>query len=57
MTSARPTSRPGSAGSADERGGARDARITRGAWLLAALALAFYVGYIAYNLWRSSAVP
>ncbi|HVS22765.1 MAG TPA: hypothetical protein VMU03_03490 [Gammaproteobacteria bacterium] len=57
MTGARRTSPPGSALSADEPGGARDARITRGAWLLAALALAFYVGYIAYNLWRSSAVP
>jgi hypothetical protein len=50
MTSARPTSQPGQAHSTDGRGGALDARIKRSAWLLAAFAILFYVGYIAYNL-------
>ena len=48
MTSARPTSQPGQAHGADGRGGALDARIRRSAWLLAALAILCYVGYIAY---------
>ena len=34
--------------------GARDARITRSAWLLASLAVLFYVGYVAWNLWRGA---
>ena len=55
MTSARPTSQPGQAQRADGRGGALDARIKRGAWLLAAFAFLFYVGYIAYYFWRMSA--
>jgi hypothetical protein len=31
------------------------ARIKRNAWILAALALAFYLGFIAWNLVRSTA--
>jgi hypothetical protein len=52
---ARPTPRPGHANGADGHDGARDARITRSAWLLASFALAFYVGYIGWFLWRSQA--
>ena len=54
MTSARPTSQPDQAHGADGRDGARDARIKRSAWLLAAFAIAFYVGYIAYYFLRSA---
>jgi hypothetical protein len=53
VTSARPTSPPGQAHSADGRGGALDARVKRSAWLLAAFAILFYVGYIAYYFLRS----
>jgi len=52
VTSARPTSQPGQAQRADGRGGALDARIKRSAWLLAAFAILFYLGYIAFNFWR-----
>ena len=55
MTSVPATSRPGQAHSADGRGGALDARIKRSAWLLAAFAIVFYVGYIAFNVWHSAA--
>jgi hypothetical protein len=48
VTSARPTSHPDQAQRTDGRGGARDARIKRNAWLLGSLALLCYVGYIAY---------
>ena len=54
MTSARPTSQPGQAHGADGRGGAADARIKRSAWLLAAFAVLFYVGYIAFNFLRAT---
>ena len=54
MTSAQPNSQPGQAQSADGRGGAPDARIKRSAWLLAAFAILFYVGYIAYYFVRSA---
>jgi len=41
------------------RVGGRDpvlaARIKRNAWTIAALAALFYVGFIAWNLWRASA--
>ena len=53
MTSARPTS-PGQAQRADGRSGALDARIRRSAWLLASLAILFYVGYLAYYFLRSA---
>lgn len=33
---------------------ARATRVRRSAWLLAALALAFYLGFIAWNLLRAS---
>ena len=54
MTSARPTSQPGQARNGDGRGGALDARIKRSAWLLAAFAVLFYVGYIAFNFLRAT---
>ena len=54
MTSSRSTSQPGQAHGADGRGGARDAQIKRGAWLLAAFAILFYLGYIAFNFWRAT---
>ena len=54
MTISRPTSQPGQADSADGRGGASDARIKRSAWLLAAFAVLFYVGYIAFNFLRAT---
>jgi hypothetical protein len=53
VTSARTTSRPGQAYSADGRGGASDARVKRSAWALAAFAILLYVGYIAYYFWRA----
>ena len=53
MTRALPTSQPGQAPRADGRGGALDARIKRSAWLLAAFAILFYLGYIAYYFVRS----
>jgi hypothetical protein len=37
------------------RGAADAARIKRNAWILGALALAFYLGFIAWNLVRSTA--
>lgn len=58
MTSARPSSEPGHARGAHGPDGAaetRAARIKRNAWLLAALALAFYVGYIGWMFWRGVA--
>jgi len=55
VTSLRGTSQPGQAQDADGRGGASDARIKRSAWLLAAFAILFYVGYIAFNVWHSAA--
>ncbi|HUL81519.1 MAG TPA: hypothetical protein VL131_05225 [Gammaproteobacteria bacterium] len=55
MTNAPRSSRSGHAHGADGRDDARDAGITRSAWLLAGVALAFYVGYIAWFLWRSVA--
>jgi len=33
---------------------APDTRIRRNAWVLGALAVAFYVGFVAWNLWRSA---
>jgi len=33
---------------------ARAAKVRRGAWLLASLAAAFYLGFIAWNLLRAS---
>ena len=57
MTSARPTSQPGQAQGADGHGGARDAQIKRTAWLLAALAVLFYVGYLAFNFWHIAGRP
>ena len=33
---------------------ARAAKVRRSAWLLASLALAFYLGFIAWNLLRAS---
>ncbi|HUO65976.1 MAG TPA: hypothetical protein VMV37_00480 [Gammaproteobacteria bacterium] len=57
MTSARRSLQPGHAHGADGRGGAsdeRDARVKRSAWLLTAFAILFYVGYIAFNFWRST---
>jgi len=54
MTISRSTTQPGQAHSADGRGGASDARIKRSAWLLAAFAILFYVGYIAFNFWRAT---
>jgi hypothetical protein len=53
VTNARPTSQPGHAHSANGGGGALDGRIKRSAWLLAAFAILFYVGYIAYYFLRS----
>jgi len=55
VTSARPTSQPARAQSADGRGGASEARVKRSAWLLAAFAILFYLGYIAFYFWRSTA--
>jgi hypothetical protein len=52
VTTARATPQPGQAPHADERGDALEARIKRGAWLLAAFAILFYVGYVAYSFWR-----
>lgn len=57
MTSARPPSQPGQAHGADGRGGVRDARIKRGAWLLAVFAILFYAGYIAFSFWHTAARP
>jgi hypothetical protein len=57
VTTARPTSQPGQARRADGRGGARDPRIKRSAWLLAAFAILFYVGYVAFNFWRLAPRP
>jgi hypothetical protein len=54
VTSARPTSQPSQAQSADGRGGPRNARVKRSAWLLAAFAFLFYVGYIGYYFWRAA---
>jgi hypothetical protein len=51
VTGARPTSQPGQAHSADGRG---DARIKRSAWLLAAFAILFYVGYVAFSFWHTT---
>jgi hypothetical protein len=51
VTSARSSSEPDQAHSADGRGGASDARIKRSASLLGAFAILFYVGYIAYYFW------
>jgi hypothetical protein len=31
------------------------AHVKRNAWILAALAIGFYLGFIAWNLWRSTA--
>jgi hypothetical protein len=46
---------PGQAHGADGRRGALDARIKRSAWLLASIAILFYVGYLAYFFWRGAA--
>jgi len=54
VTSARPTSQPGQAHSADGRGGALDARIKRNAWLLAAFAILFYAAYIGFSFLRAT---
>ena len=54
MTGPRPT-RPGPTLRADAGADAVDARLKRSAWLLGSLALALYVGYIAYYFWRSAA--
>jgi hypothetical protein len=40
---------------AGRREPARDARIKRSAWFLAALAVGFYLAFIAWNLVRSTA--
>jgi hypothetical protein len=55
VTSSRPSAQPGQAHGADGRGGASDARIKRSAWLLAAFAILFYAGYIAFNFWHIAA--
>ena len=57
MTSPRPNSQPGQAHSTDGHGGVSDARIKRSAWLLAAFAILFYAGYIAFNFWHIAARP
>lgn len=57
MTKTRPTLQPGLAHGADGRGAVRDARIKRSAWLLAAFAILFYVGYVAFYFWRIAARP
>jgi len=49
------TSRPGQAPGAHGHDDEREARIARGAWLLAAVAIAIYAGYIAWFLWRNIA--
>jgi len=54
VTTPGPTSQPDQARSADGRGGASGARIKRSAWLLAAFAILFYAGYIAFNFWRAT---
>jgi hypothetical protein len=48
------TSRPGEA-PARAHDDEREARIARGAWLLAGVAIAVYAGYIAWFLWRNVA--
>jgi hypothetical protein len=55
VTSARPTSRHGQVPGADGHDGARAARIARRAWLLAAVAVAFYVCYIGWFVFRGLA--
>ena len=45
---------PGQAHSADGRGGTHDARVKRSAWLLAAFAILFYVGFIVLSLVRGA---
>jgi hypothetical protein len=39
---------------ADERDSALKARIKRNAWTIGVLAVLFYFGFIAWNLWRAS---
>jgi hypothetical protein len=50
--------RPSTAGHS-QRAGGRDpalaAKIRRNAWMIGALAVLFYVGFIAWNIWRASA--
>lgn len=41
-------------GTERERDPALAARIKRTAWLIAGLAAFFYVGFIAWNVWRSN---
>jgi len=55
VTTARAKPQPGQARHADGRDAALDARIKRGAWLLAAFAILFYVGYVAFNFWHIAA--
>jgi hypothetical protein len=40
---------------AGERDPALTAKIKRNAWTIAVLAVLFYVGFIAWNVWRASA--
>jgi hypothetical protein len=40
---------------ARDRDPALAAKIKRNAWTIAALAVVFYIGFIAWNLWRASA--
>lgn len=53
--------RAGRSRTADQTARARDrdpalaAKIKRNAWTMATLAALFYVGFIAWNLWRASA--
>ena len=57
MTSPRANSQPSQAHGMEGHGGASDPRIKRSAWLLAAFAIVFYVGYIAFNFWHIAARP
>jgi hypothetical protein len=46
---------PERAWNARRRDPAHSARVKRNAWILAAFAIAFYLGFIAWNLVRSTA--
>ena len=54
MTSAE-RSRTAESHRAGERDPALAAKIRRNAWTIAVLAILFYVGFIAWNIWRASA--
>jgi hypothetical protein len=54
MSRAHPSTPADTAARAGGRDAALDARIKRSAVLLAACAIAFYVGFIVWNLWRTA---